>query len=42
MKLLLDTNILLRFLFEPRKLSRAAVRRIESAQAGLCKRRFGL
>jgi PIN domain nuclease of toxin-antitoxin system len=33
MKLLLDTNILLRFLFEPRKLSRAAVRRIESAQA---------
>jgi PIN domain nuclease of toxin-antitoxin system len=31
--LLLDTNILLRFLFEPLKLSRAAVRRIESAQA---------
>ncbi len=33
MKLLLDTNILLRFLFEPRKLSGAAVRRIENAQA---------
>jgi PIN domain nuclease of toxin-antitoxin system len=33
MKLLVDTNILLRFLFEPCKLSRAAVRRIESAQA---------
>ena len=33
MKLLLDTNILLRFLFEPRKLSRAAVRRIASSQA---------
>ena len=33
MKLLLDTNILVRFLFEPRKLSRSAVRRIESAQA---------
>ena len=33
MKLLLDTNILLRFLFEPRRLSPAAVRRIESAQA---------
>ena len=33
MKLLLDTNILLRFLFEPRKLPGAAVRRIENAQA---------
>lgn len=33
MKLLLDTNVLVRFLFEPRKLSRSAVRRIESAQA---------
>lgn len=33
MKLLLDTNILVRFLFEPRKLSRSAVRRIESAKA---------
>lgn len=33
MKLLLDTNILLRFLFAPRKLPRAAVRRIERARA---------
>jgi PIN domain nuclease of toxin-antitoxin system len=33
MKLLLDTNILVRFLFDPRKLSRAAVRAIENAEA---------
>jgi len=32
MKLLLDTNVLLRFLFEPRRLSRVAAHRIESAQ----------
>jgi PIN domain nuclease of toxin-antitoxin system len=33
MTLLLDTNILLRFMFEPRRLSRAAVRKIESEKA---------
>jgi PIN domain nuclease of toxin-antitoxin system len=33
MTLLLDTNILLRFMFGPRRLSRAAVRRIEGEQA---------
>jgi len=33
MTLLLDTNVLLRFLYEPRKLSRSAVRRIESERA---------
>jgi PIN domain nuclease of toxin-antitoxin system len=33
MTLLLDTNTLLRFMFEPRRLSRAAVRRIEGEQA---------
>lgn len=32
MKLLLDTNVLLHVLFAPRRLSRAAARRIESAQ----------
>jgi PIN domain nuclease of toxin-antitoxin system len=33
MTLLLDTNILLRLMFDPRRLSRAAVRRIEGEQA---------